>query len=231
MEPSSQEHRHDADKSDEAATNQTQSESFTEPTSGSFSAEFELHHRELDLIEIQRDKTRLFDPAGVYQFRHIALGLSQLFLHLVSLIISSVCIVAIFFIAPFSSLNEVEVIGVGMVPDISLIDYLSMLLVTIIAIRGCLALFKQTGGTGIKRYRLSMLANSMNFAVSGLIKLLVYLLVALCLFLISFGGDVEVSLLKFSNGVNSDVAYAIISLIEVFIVYHAFRFCRKEFSQ
>lgn len=53
-----------------------------------FSVNLGFHVNELNFIEQHRTKLRLFDPAGIYQFRHIQLGFFQSFFQLITFIIS-----------------------------------------------------------------------------------------------------------------------------------------------
>ena len=51
-------------------------------------AQTELIKREVQFIEGQRKKLRLFDPQGVYFYRHITISYFQSAFHIISLLIS-----------------------------------------------------------------------------------------------------------------------------------------------
>lgn len=118
-----------------------------------------------------------------------------------------------------------------MVTESTLFDYLALFFIAVIIIRGMYYLLKQSGGAGIKRYRLAILANSMNCAVLNFFKLLVLSFFITSIYMVGAERSIEDVLSNFLNGVDADVGNAIIHVISIFVVYHAFRFCHKEFAE
>lgn len=186
-----------------------------------------LIEREIEFIETQRSKLRLFDPQGIYFYRHISINYFQSVFHMISLFLS-LGLIMILIIIGFS-LSKGGVQGVGLVSNVTVIDkitYSLALFIIIIKLRG---LFTIRGGEALNRYKLAMFANSINLVLLNLVKMFSFLLTLAVLAVLPFEGtpqkNVVVELL--SNGIISDVINVFLCIIFIVIIIRTFRFCNK----
>lgn len=187
----------------------------------------ELIDREVELIDGQRSKFRLFDPKGVYFYRHSAISYFQSIFHFISLLLS--CSVIFLLIGFGYSESQTLVKGIGWVSNITTIEKMINIFTVIFLIYQLRKLFNLQGLNGLKRYKLAMVANSINLTVINFIKVII-LLSALLMFTLIISDpneNINVILSRLSNGVFFDVIHAFFSLVGVVIFILAFRFCSK----
>lgn len=186
-----------------------------------------LNARELGFMERERNKLRLFDPQNVYFFRHVKPSFFQSCLHFLSLVVSFVCLFCAWY---FSRPDEVNIPGVGLVSDTTLMDDLYKYAFLLIVVSGVVALNKRLKQTPLRLYLLAMLANSFNRAVLNLFKLLVLSLAGFSIFVLASAMSLEQSIAFVDNGVSADVLLAVSYFFDLLIVGFAFRFCHKELA-
>lgn len=184
-----------------------------------------LNVRELDFLERERNKLRLFDPQSVYRFRHIKLGILQSCVHFLSLVVSIICLICVWY---YSQSDEVNIPGVGLVSNTTLMDDLYKYSLLLIVVSGIVALNKQLKQTPLRLYLLAMLANSINRAVLNLFKLLVLSLAGFSIFVLASEISLSEAIAFLDNGVSADVLLAVSYFLDLLIVGFAFRFCHKE---
>jgi len=186
-----------------------------------------LINREVEFIEGQRSKLRLFDPKGIYFYRHITISYFQSAFHIFSLLVS--CYLILHLILFGYSENQTLVKGIGWVSNITTIEKAINFFILILFLYQLRGLFKLKGLNGLKRYKLAMLANSINVTVINLFKVSLLLFALLMVILITLDPNEKINIIlsKLSNGVNADVMDAFLSLVGVVIIVRAFRFCSK----
>jgi hypothetical protein len=190
-------------------------------------ASIKLIDREVEFIEGQRSKLRLFDPKDVYFYRHITINYFQSVFHFISLLIS--CSVIFLLIGLGYSESQTIVKGIGWVSNITTIEKMINVFTVIFFIYQLRKLFNLQGLSGLKRYKLAMLANSINLTVINFIKVII-LFSALLMFTLIISDpneNINVILSRLSNGVFFDVINAFFLLVGVVIFVLAFRFCSK----
>lgn len=186
-----------------------------------------LTDSEVKLIHKQRQKLRLFDPEGLYNFRHIEIGYFQSFLHVLSMCISLFLISGFFFSAIIDTQQLVK--GVGKISDLNLLDKLCM---SFIALYGLLNIKKAltTKVTNFdKRYRIAMCANSLSCIIFNYLKLKIFFMVVTLVIIKLKYPDKTVSsaVYIFENGVVADSLSIITWFIFIVIVVKAFKYCGK----
>ncbi|NRA59809.1 MAG: hypothetical protein HRU25_02650 [Psychrobium sp.] len=190
--------------------------------------------REWQLMEKQRHKIRLCDPRGVYFYRHIPCGWFASLLHFVTLLISSLLIAAAFLFWLFlPKVVEVDVIGVGSVANVTIIDALELFFTALIVTIGIHRLVRQTRKFSVKRYGMAMLANACNRVIVSYLKLTIYVSALLMVGVFSvLENEQDASFLfeRLSNGVVGDVVSVMGSVASIIIFYRAFSSCHKELS-
>ena len=100
-------------------------------------ADFAFSSSEENLINKKRHKLRIFDPEGIYTFRHIEIGYFHSFLHAISALISLFLIIGFYYLVIAETQQIVT--GIGDVSDINVLDKLCM---SFIAIYGLLKIKK-----------------------------------------------------------------------------------------
>lgn len=189
-----------------------------------------LNSRESKFLEKQRHKTRVFDPKGVYEFRHIKLTLFQSLLQLITMLISVSCMVGMYYLVYLNS--KVEITGVGEISDITWVYVFEVLAIIVIIYMAIKDLLKRHQRNPKKGYLLAMTANSFNRMFFNNI---IFFLVIFLAFAISVAIqdptfqtlDVE----SMGEGAMADFFDAICSLFFIIICFVSFRFCRKELAE
>lgn len=190
-----------------------------------------LIDREVEFIEAQRRKLRLFDPKGVYFYRHNTVSYFQSAFHLISLLVS--CYLIYLLLVETSSLNKEFVEGIGWVSNTTLIGNFADFVVLVVLFIQLRSLYKHQGLIALKRYKLAMLANSINSVVINHLKLITLLLILMMLYFLSLGSLVQADAAfeKLSNGVIADVLEILLLIISIFIIVRAFRFCNRGLAE
>lgn len=194
-------------------------------------ASFKIIDREVEFIEGQRKKLRLFDPKGVYFYRHVTISYFQSVIHIISLLVS--CFLIYLLLLEDSSASKEFVKGIGWVSNVTLIEKMrdiTILVMLFIQLRG---LYKLKGSTGLKRYKLSMLSNAVNSIVFNLLKLIILFLILMAIYVSSLGSLVQADAIfqQLSNSVAADVFSASFYIITIVIVGRAFRFCKRGLAE
>ncbi len=101
-------------------------------------ADFAFSSSEENLIKKKRHKLRIFDPEGIYTFRHIEIRYFHSFLHTISALISSFLLIGFYYLVIADTQQVVT--GIGDVSDINVLDKLCM---SFIAIYGLLKIKKR----------------------------------------------------------------------------------------
>jgi hypothetical protein len=194
-------------------------------------ASIKLIDREVEFIEGQRSKLRLFDPKGVYFYRHNTISYFQSAFHIISLLVS--CYLIYLLLLETSSLSKEFVQGIGWVSNITLIERMADITILVVLFVQFRGLFKHQGLSALRRYKLAMLANAINNVVINHLKLIVLFLILMMLYFFSIGSLVEADAVfeKLSNGVIADVYEALLIIISIAIIVRAFRFCNKELAE
>jgi hypothetical protein len=190
-----------------------------------------LINREVEFIEGQRSKLRLFDPKGVYFYRHVTISYFQSAFHIISLLVSCYLIYLLF--AEGSALSREFVKGIGWVSNVTLMATMADIVVLVVLFIQLRGLFKHQGLAAVRRYKLAMLSNSINSVVINHLKLIVLFLILMMLYSFSLGSLVQAdsAFEKLSNGVISDVFEVLLLIISIFIIVRAFRFCNRRLSE
>ncbi len=191
-------------------------------------SKIEIKKREAQLIEAQRHKWRMFSPENVYFYRHVTPSIFASIFHFITLICSGLLIVSFYRLIKQVNVSEIE--GIGAVSELTLIDYLSMVVIFIIIFSGMRILRSNLKDFPIKRYWLAMMANTFNRIVFNHLKI--------CIYILSFSGIALLTSEEWSdkasslitNGVYSDYSDVILVIISVTIFYRSFRFCFKSLS-
>jgi hypothetical protein len=191
-------------------------------------AKTELLSREVDFVHKQRKKLRLFDPKGVYFYRHIPISYLHSFFHLVSLGVS--CLIIYLLWQESINVNEEVVKGIGEVSNTTVLEWLFFIMSLIVIIRQLTVLYQLKGADINKRYKLSMLSNAVNRVVLNHTNIFIFLLLFIGVFSLTNDSFIELEFMyeKFKNGVFADIFDAAISLLSLIILIRAFRFCGKE---
>lgn len=217
---------------DKTTTEQREYEDNLKPTTQATAVKGEvsnkLINREVEFIEAQRNKLRLFDPKGVYFYRHIAISYFQSGLHAISLLVS--CYLIYLFMLEIGAANKAFVDGIGWVSDKTLLEKLANVICIGLFFTQLRGLFKLKKSDGGNRYKLAMLANAINLIVINHLKVLILLVVTVMLYAFSLSDVLSPNMIleTLSNGVLSDVSDALLSLITIIIFVRALRFCKKE---
>lgn len=188
----------------------------------------ELLNREIDFVHKQRKKLRLFDPKGVYFYRHMPISYLHSFFHLVSLVVS--CLIIHLLWQESINVNEEVIKGIGEVSNITVLDWVFYILSLIVIIRQLNVLYQLKGNNINKRYKLSMLSNAVGRVVLDHTKIFIISLTFIGVLLLFNEPFIEPEVFSemFSNGVFADIFYVAISLLSLIILIRAFRFCGKE---
>ena len=190
-------------------------------------ADFAFSSSEENLINKKRHKLRIFDPEGIYTFRHIEIGYFQSFLHAISALISLFLIIGFYYLVIADTKQVVT--GIGDVSDINVLDKLAM---SFIAIYGLLKIKKTLTIKVTKfdiRYRVALCANSLNRIIFNYLKLtFICSTIILTIMQVDYPDKtVSAALRIFENGVLADTLSIITWLISIIIVVKAFKYCGK----
>jgi hypothetical protein len=191
----------------------------------------ELIKREVQFVENQRKKLRLFDPKGVYFYRHINISYYQSAFHIMSLLIS--CYLIYEFMLLGLSEGRGFVKGIGWVSNTTLLETMVDIFVLIVLFIQLRGLFKVHGIVGLKRYKLAMLANSINSVVVIHLKLIVFFMIIIMAYAYSLESLVQADALwkTLENGVVADVFDALFLITSAVIILCSFRFCKRGLAE
>lgn len=190
-------------------------------------ADFAFNSSEENLIKKKRHKLRIFDPEGIYTFRHIEIGYFHSFLHAISALISLFLIISYYRL----SITETQqlVPGVGYISDLNVLDKLCMTFIALYGVIKVKSVFNVKVTPFNKRYRLALCANAFNRFVLNYLKLIVAFLVFQFLIIqvkyldLTVGEALELTL----NGTMTDTISIITWFISIIIVVKAFKYCGK----
>tara|TARA_R110000772_G_scaffold31158_3_gene77018 strand:+ start:740 stop:1450 length:711 start_codon:yes stop_codon:yes gene_type:complete len=194
-------------------------------------AQTELIKREVQFIEGQRKKLRLFDPQGVYFYRHITISYFQSAFHIISLLISCYLIYECMLLGLPEGRGFVK--GIGWVSNTTLLETIIDIFVLIVLFIQLRGLFKVHGIVGLKRYKLAMLANSINSVVIIHLKLIILFMIIIMAYAYSLESLVQADALwkTLENGVVADVFDALFLIILAVIILRSFRFCKRGLAE
>ena len=194
-------------------------------------AQKELINREVEFIERQRKKLRLFDPKSVYFYRHITISYFQSAFHIVSLLISCYLIYEFMLLGDLESREFVK--GIGWVSNTTLLETIMDIFVLIVLFIQLRGLFKVHGIVGLKRYKLAMLANSINSVVIIHLKVIVFFMIIIMAYAYSLESLVQADAVwkTLENGVVADVLDALFLIISAVIILRSFRFCKRGLAE
>ena len=190
-------------------------------------ADFAFSSSEENLIKKKRHKLRMFDPEGIYTFRHIEIGYFHSFLHAISALISLFLIIGFYYLVIADTQQVVT--GIGDVSDMNVLDKLSM---SFIAIYGLLKI-KKTLTTKVTkfdiRYRIALCANSLNRIIFNYLKLtFICSTIILTIMQVDYPNKtVSAAFSIFENGVLADTLSILTWSISIIIVVKAFKYCGK----
>lgn len=190
-------------------------------------ADFAFSSSEESLIKKKRHKLRIFDPEGIYTFRHIEIGYFHSFLHVISLLIA-LFLIMVFYYLVITDTQKV-VTGIGDVSDINVLDKLCLSFITIYGF----VKIKKTLITKVTvfdiRYRIALCANSLSRIVFNSLKLIFICLTIILMIMKVYFPDKTVSAAFsiFENGVLADTLSIITWFISIIIVVKAFKYCGK----
>jgi hypothetical protein len=194
-------------------------------------AKKELIKREVAFIERQRKKLRLFDPKSVYFYRHITISYFQSAFHIISLLISCYLIYELMLFGASEGREFVK--GIGWVSNTTLLETIIDIFVLIVIFIQLRGLFKVHGIVGLKRYKLAMLANSINSVVIIHLKVIVFFMIIIMAYAYSLESLVQADALwkTLGNGVVADVFDALFLIISAVIILRSFRFCKRGLAE
>jgi len=181
---------------------------------------------ELQSLIEQRHQIRLFDPQGVYFYRHIQCGWFASFLHF-STLLFSIALLFFLFVLWYGARTQIEVSGVGFVTNIMIVDVFELFFVGLIISTALYSLKGELRYSSIKRYRLAMLANAFNRVLYNYCKFTVYFAALILLIIIVNKGDGLFVFNALKDGVSSDFRSAVVSVFNIVIFYRSFSFCHK----
>jgi len=206
---------------------ETETNNQTKKAAVPLKSKIEFAPSEIELISSKRHKLRLFDPKGIYTFRHIEVSYYQSFLHVLSMCISLFLIVS-FYRAIITGSHQF-VSGMG---DVNSLNTLDMLFIGFIALYGFIkvkrAIFIRVAKFHI-RYKLALLANAFNLIILNHVKLLIILLAFSLLMIL---GNYPEKLFKMNfdlieSGVMSDTQFILMCFFSNMIVIQALKYCGK----
>ena len=159
---------------------------------------------ELEYIKKKRKQLRLFDPAGVYDFRHVEIGYMHSLWHVLSLCCSLFIFYGMYLLNV--AVAKVAIAGLGEVSDLSVLDMLGLTFVIIYPLIKIRKILTSKVSDYNKRYQLSMLANAFNYIALNYFRLLlVFAAIDLAILTIDYGElSVNVAMEQLSNGVMFD---------------------------
>lgn len=184
--------------------------------------------REIEFLHRHRQKTRLLNPKGVYEFRHIQQTWFQSVLQAVTMLISLVCMLGLYYWG-YQESKEV-MIGVGEVSSLTWINVIEAIMTVGIIIFAIKKLGKHAKQHQQRRYQLAMLSNAFNRMLLNNIRLIIIMFVPLMIAFIVDPSLQSVNDEMLDEGAFADLVAAIYSLICISICFRAFRFCGKELT-
>lgn len=192
------------------------------------SSRLNLSDSESEFILRAREKLRLFDPEGVYQFRETKIHTYHFFFHVISILLSVMLIGFYFLLMLATSIEKLD--GVGSIMDITPIDNIFILsLVTLLYVKlKKLASVKVTNYD--VRYKLALAANAFNRITLNLFKFTIYFF-ALAIFIISIDHPTEsinAAFKRLENGVTADSLTFFSWIVTLLIFIKAFKRFGKE---
>ncbi|SQD76693.1 hypothetical protein [Moritella yayanosii] len=213
-----------------ASKNQVEPEITSEQKNPPVTKKLEQLPRESEFLNRHRKKTRLCDPKGVYEFRHIEPRWYQSFLQLITMLMSLSSMVGLYYVGYQES--KESLVGIGEVSTLTWIDAIQVISIIAIIFMAIKNLGKQLKVHPQKSYRLAILANSFNLMWLNNFRLLL----ALALLFFAMIGMQEQSYESFDleflvEGAAADLFDAILSFFIVIICLRSFRFCGKELAE
>ncbi|WP_022944913.1 hypothetical protein [Pseudoalteromonas ruthenica] len=182
---------------------------------------------ELEYLKKKRNKLRLFDPAGVYDFRHVEISYTHSLCHVLSLC----CSLFIFYGSAILTalLAKTEILGLGEVSDLPFLDKIGLTFVILYPLIKISQILTTKVSEFNKRYQLAMCANAFNLLNLNGIKFVTLLLAIELIILVAGYGELSVNLAlaELSNGFMADTLSALTWVISVIIAVKAFKYCGK----
>lgn len=178
-----------------------------------------LHQRDLKFIKAHRSKLRLFNPGGVYYFRHIIPKPFQTLMHILTLFISVAGLIGINYFIVDQATTEVP--SIGFVSDLTLMDYISFIFKALIIIYAVNQIFKHFDDL---QYIIAQLANSFNLLI--LIHTVLFILALSVLGISIFNLEHYNSMEDHSSISKKEEIFRF--FVEVLIYKYAFLYCSKE---
>lgn len=182
---------------------------------------------ELEYLKRKAKKLKLFEPAEVYEFKHIEINYLHSFWHALTFI----CSILLFYgLAILMVLDtKVTISGVGEVSDLTVLDILGLAITTIYP----LIKIKQTLTAHVtkfnKRYQLALCANAFNRVNLNYLKLLIFIsaLNLHILFTQDESMELGIAIEQLFNGVLYDTLSVLWWLLSIIIVVKAFKYNGK----
>jgi hypothetical protein len=169
---------------------------------------------EIELIEKQRHKLRLFDPQGIYNFRHIEISYGQSFVQICSLFVSLLCIAFCTYTVLMMTFPDQIVLGLGHVNDLNVLDKLCLYFLLIFTLLKVKKLIETKAGKYSIRYKIALCANSFNRVLLDTLKLTI--LIYFIVFIYSSINTPDISMAEFIEFYFYGVVGDTISFIEWF---------------
>jgi len=189
--------------------------------------DFAFSPSEVSLIQNKRHKLRIFDPEGIYTFKHIEIGYFQSFIHTISLLISLFLIIGFYYLVITGAQQFIT--GIGRVSDLNVLDKLCMAFIALYGFFKIKKIFNTKVTNFDKRYQIALCANSLNRIVLNYLKLIFFFLaIVLPIRQVQYPEKtVSAALNIFENGVFADSVSIITWFISIIIVVKAFTYCGK----
>lgn len=186
--------------------------------------------REKTFIFKRRRQLRITNPCECYFYRHAPIKYTHLFIQSFCMFVSLSLIFANYFF--LSRQTMVGLPGVGKMSELTLVDYFGMTFLSLFSIRQLLKLYQAKGLNYSKRYKLSMLANAVNYFCFNSI---IILIITVLLFLTTLGlshvlgtGNVDEIKEMFNNGVLADMLNLALNFFAIIMLIRATRFFNKR---
>ena len=209
-----------------ASKDQVEPEVISQPQS---TIEPEFIPREIEFLNRHRRKIRLYDPKGVYEFRHIQQTWFQSLLQVVTMLISLACIFGLYYWG-YQSSKEI-IVGVGEVSNLTWVNVFEVVMTVGIIFIAIKKLGKQAKQHPQKRYRVAMIANAFNRMLFNNLRLMLIVFIPLTIVAMIADPTLEsINFERFEEGATADLLGAVYTLFIVFICFRAFRFCGKELT-
>ncbi|ATC99575.1 hypothetical protein [Pseudoalteromonas spongiae] len=182
---------------------------------------------ELEYIKKKRKQLRLFDPAGVYDFRHVEISYLHSFWHVLSIC----CSLIIFYGLSILNISETKVVitGLGEVSDLSVLDIIGLTFVTVYPLIKLKQVLSSKVSEFNKRYQLALFANAFNLINLNYLKLLIlFFAIDLAVLIIDYSEiRVDSAIEKLYDGVLYDTFLIIHWFILSIVFIRAFKYCGK----